>query len=139
MKFLFQKFAFPRFWAFHEFFYYKIWSHTVVFNDVKCKSREQRLITKEHIATCINLTFQFKTAFYFSTLAIKPFNVALSQNSYCKTISQSSFISFATHTVNPFLKVKHFVLLVIMYSWKNMANTTLPYSSLAVTHDALHH
>ena len=34
----------------------------------------------------------------------------------CNTIGQSCFISFATHTACPLLKLKHSVLLV-MYSW----------------------
>ena len=51
-----------------------------------CKSREQRLITKEHIATHTNLILPFKPALYSSTLLIKCLKVVLSQNSYCNTI-----------------------------------------------------
>ena len=60
----------------------------LLFNYVTCKLREQRLITKEHIAMHINL------ALYSSTLVIKCLKVVLSQNSYCNTIGQSCFISF---------------------------------------------
>ena len=36
----------------------------ILFNDVTCKSREQRLITKEHIAMHTNLILLFKPALY---------------------------------------------------------------------------
>ena len=42
----------------------------------------------------------------------------LSGNSYCNTISQSSFINFATLLARPLLKLKCSILLV-MYSWVN--------------------
>ena len=43
----------------------------IVINGVMGKSREQRLITKEHIAMHINLILLFKPAIYSSTLVIK--------------------------------------------------------------------
>ena len=81
-------------------------------------SREQRLITKEHIATHTNLILPFKPALYSSTLSIKCLKVVLSQNSYCNTIGQSCFISFTTRMAHPLLKLKRCVLLV-MYNWLN--------------------
>ena len=45
----------------------------IVLNDITSKSREQRLITKEHIATHANLILLFKPALYSSTLVIKVF------------------------------------------------------------------
>ena len=45
----------------------------IVLNDVTSKSREQRLITKEHIATNANLILPFKPALYSSTSVIKTF------------------------------------------------------------------
>ena len=45
----------------------------IVLNDVTSESREQRLITKEHIATHANLVPLFKPALYSSTLVIKLF------------------------------------------------------------------
>ena len=42
----------------------------ILFNDVTCKSHEQRLVTKEHIAMHTNLIF---FALYSSTLVIKCF------------------------------------------------------------------
>ena len=45
----------------------------MVFHDVTNESREQRLNTKEHIATQANLILLFKPALYFSTLVIKLF------------------------------------------------------------------
>ena len=54
------------------------------------KSREHRLITKEHIATQTNLILLFKPALYSSTLVIKllkvVYKVVLSRNSYCNNI-----------------------------------------------------
>ena len=41
------------------------------------KSREQRLITKEHIAMHANLILLFKPALYSSTLVIKLFESSL--------------------------------------------------------------
>ena len=38
------------------------------------KSREKRLITKEHIVTDTHLTFVFKWAVHFCKLAVKLFN-----------------------------------------------------------------
>ena len=43
----------------------------IVLNDVTSESREQRLITKEHIATHANVILLFKPALYSSTLVIK--------------------------------------------------------------------
>ena len=51
-------------------------------------------------------------------------DVVLCRNSYCSTIGQSSFISFATRTACPLLKLKSSVLLV-MYNWLK-ENTALP-------------
>ena len=49
----------------------------VVFNDVISKSREQRLITKEHIATYANLVLLFKPALYSITLVIELFESSI--------------------------------------------------------------
>ena len=49
----------------------------IVFNDVTSKSREQILITKEHIATHANLILLFKPALYSSTLVIKLFESSI--------------------------------------------------------------
>ena len=55
-----------------------------------CKSCEQRLITKEYIATHTNLIPPFKSALYSSTLVIKCFKSnVLSRNSYYNIIGQS--------------------------------------------------
>ena len=43
----------------------------IVLNDVTSKSREQRLITKEYIATNVNLILLFKPALYSSNLVLK--------------------------------------------------------------------
>ena len=43
------------------------------FNDITNKSREQRLITKEHIATHVNLILLFKPALYSSYFSDKTF------------------------------------------------------------------
>ena len=43
----------------------------IVINDITSKSCEQRLITKEHIATYTNLILLFKPVLYSSTLVIK--------------------------------------------------------------------
>ena len=59
----------------------------IVLNDVTSKSREQRLITKEHIATHTNLILLFKPALFSSTFYAEILTVAL---------GQSSFIRFAT-------------------------------------------
>ena len=48
----------------------------ILFNDIMCKSREQRLITKEYIAMHTNLILMFKPALYSSTLVIKCYKVA---------------------------------------------------------------
>ena len=48
----------------------------IVINDITGKSREQRLITKEHIATHTNLILLFKPALY-STLVIKLLNSSI--------------------------------------------------------------
>ena len=69
-----------------------------------CKSREQRLTTKEHIAMHIHL--------YSSTLVIKV------QTSYCNTIRPVFFYKRQTCMVRPLLKLKCSVLLV-MYNWLN--------------------
>ena len=74
------------------------------------KSCEQRLITKKHIATHTNLIL-FKSPLYPSTYVS---DIAFYRN----TISQSSFISFATRMAHPLLKPKRSILLV-MYSWFN--------------------
>ena len=47
------------------------------FNDIISKSREQRLITKEHIATDANLILLFKPALYSSTLEIELFESSI--------------------------------------------------------------
>ena len=49
----------------------------IVLNDVTNKSREQRLITKEHIATNANLILLFKPALYSSILLIKFFESSI--------------------------------------------------------------
>ena len=49
----------------------------IVFHDVTNESREQRLITKEHIATQANLILPFKPALYFNTLVIKLFESSI--------------------------------------------------------------
>ena len=91
----------------------------IVFNDITSKSREQRLITREHIAMHANLILLFKPALYSSTLVIKLFESSIKfRNYYCNTIGQSSFISFATRMAHPLLKLKRSVLLV-MYNWLN--------------------
>ena len=71
-------------------------------------------------ATHTNLILPFKPTLYSSTLVIKCFKseVVLSRNSYCNTIGQSCFVSFAIHTAHPVLKLKRSVLLV-MYNWLN--------------------
>ena len=45
--------------------------------DITSESREQRLITKEHIATHANLILLFKPALYSSTLVIKLFESSI--------------------------------------------------------------
>ena len=92
-------------------------------NDVTSKSREQRLITKEHIATHANLILLFKSALYSSTLVIKLFESSI-KLFYAEIltvtlyIGQSSFISSVTRTARPLIKLKSSVLLV-MYTWLN--------------------
>ena len=49
----------------------------IVLNDVTSKSREQKFITKEHIATHANLILLFKPALYSSTLVIKLFESSI--------------------------------------------------------------
>ena len=49
----------------------------IVLNDVTSKSCEQRLITKEHIATHANLILLFKPALYSSTLVTKVFESSI--------------------------------------------------------------
>ena len=49
----------------------------IVLNDVTNKSREQRFITKERIATHANLILLFKPALYSSTLVIKLFESSI--------------------------------------------------------------
>ena len=49
----------------------------IVLNDVTSKSREQRLITKEHIATHVNLILLFKPTLYSSTLEIELFESSI--------------------------------------------------------------
>ena len=56
---------------------YKLNKSIVIVNDVTDKSREQSLITKEHIATHTNLILLFKLALYSSTLVIKLFNSSI--------------------------------------------------------------
>ena len=51
--------------------------HIIVLNDVTHTSHEQRLITKEHIATHANLIPPFKPTLYSSTLEIKPFESSI--------------------------------------------------------------
>ena len=94
-----------------------------------------------------NVILLFNTALYSSILVIKLFEstqykVVLCRNSYCNTIGQSSFISSATRTVRPLLKLKHSILLV-MYTWLNgfyrvmNGKYSITSSSLEVTHDTL--
>ena len=49
----------------------------MVLNEVTNKSREQRFITKEHIATHANLILLFKLALYSGTLVIKLFESSI--------------------------------------------------------------
>ena len=49
----------------------------MVINDITGKSCEQRLITKEHIATHTNLILLFKPALYYSALVIKLFKSSI--------------------------------------------------------------
>ena len=46
-------------------------------HDATSKSREQRLITKEHIVTHTNLILLFKPALYSSTLVVKAFESSI--------------------------------------------------------------
>ena len=46
-------------------------------NDVISKSREHRVITKEHIATHVNLILLFKSTLYSSTLVIEFFESSI--------------------------------------------------------------
>ena len=70
-----------------------------------------------------NLILLFKPALYSSILVIKLFESSI-KLFYAEiltvrsTIGQSSFISFATHTARPLLKLRRSVLLV-MYNWLN--------------------
>ena len=68
----------------------------IVLNDVTCKSREQRLITQEHIATHVNLILLFKPALYSSTLVVIKLFESSIKLFYAKIIGQSPFISFTT-------------------------------------------
>ena len=93
----------------------------IVIDDVTGKSREQRLITKEHIATH---AFLILLALYSSTLVLK---VVSSRNSYCKTVGWYSFITLTTlisHMARPFLKLKCSVFSVL-YSCLLMINEWL--------------
>ena len=102
------------------------------------KSREQRLITKEHIATHTNLILLFKIALDSSTIVIKLFNSK--KLFYAEILTVPSLISFTTCMVCPLLKLKRSVLLV-MYNWLNSFYCKMngKYTSLAVTHDTLHY
>ena len=73
-------------------------------------SRVSHMSTKEHVATHTNLTLHHNSCFMPS--------------SYCNTIGQSSFISFAIPWHLHFLKLKHSVLLV-MYNWYKETRTCL--------------
>ena len=99
-----------------------IYCYSIVSNDVMSTSCEQRVITKEHIAMHTNLILSALYVLqYFSDKTSKSSTklfVVSSQISYCNTIGQSSFISFATHMAHPLLKLKHSILFV-MYSWLN--------------------
>ena len=70
----------------------------------------------------VNLILLFKPALYSRTLVIKLFDSSIklfyAEILTCSTIGQSSFISFATCTARPLLKLKGSVLLV-MYNWLN--------------------
>ena len=46
------------------------------------------------------------------------YKIGLCRNSYCNTISRSSFISSATRTARPLIKLKSSVFLVL-YNWLN--------------------
>ena len=79
------------------------------------------LITKEHIATHANLILLFKPALYSSILVIKLFESSINlfyAEIITVTLGQSSFISSATRTARPLIKLKRSVLLV-MYNWLN--------------------
>ena len=70
-----------------------------------------------------NVILQFKPALYSSTLVIKVFESSI-KLFYAEILTvtlyvgQSSFISFATHTTHPLIKLKYSILLV-MYNWLN--------------------
>ena len=49
----------------------------IALKDITSKSREQRLITKVHIATHANLILLFKPTLYSSTLVIKLFESSI--------------------------------------------------------------
>ena len=55
----------------NKLMYYHLKNIVIVINDIIGKSREQTLITKEHIATHTNSVLLFKPALYSSTLVIK--------------------------------------------------------------------
>ena len=71
-------------------------------------SREQILITKEHIVMHTNLILWFTHLVLKYTLVIKllKVKVVLSQNSYCNTTSQSVFVSFANTHNTPTYKTE---------------------------------
>ena len=80
-------------------------------NDVRCKSHEQRLITKAHMAMLTNLIYTPLLTFQTS----------------CKP-------GFVTSTICPHLKLNHFFSDVQMVE---LTNTALLSSPLAVAHDTL--
>ena len=75
---------------------------------------------------------------------IKLHKVVLGRNSYCNTISQSVFVSFAMPTACPILKLKLLCLVSNVQLVKGLLlqneqhiRTALPCSSLTVTNDML--
>ena len=86
-----------------------------VLNDITSKPREQRLVTKEYIATHKNLILPVK--FILQTLVIKLLKVVFYAEilTVTYTIGQSSFTRFATCTARPLLKLNRSVFL-IMYN-----------------------
>ena len=100
-------------------------------------TRTKHFVT-EHIATH-TLILLFKTVLYI----LQYFSDDAFYKSYCITRGQSSFISFATRTACPLLKLKYSILLA-MYSWINAfyrvmndRYSIIPFFSFAVTHDTL--
>ena len=76
-------------------------------NDIMRESHEQRLVTKEHLATYTHLNYMFKPALCSSALVIKLLNVVESCFNPKVFVSKSSFKHLASC---PLLKSKVFYL-----------------------------